>query len=53
MLNVVSFSSVVKTVSGPKLGAIKKSGAYDEFCSSTILGAAAETAHKESYQRML
>ena len=23
------------------------------FCSSTILGAAAKTAHKESYQRML
>ena len=26
---------------------------YDEFCSSIILGAAAKTAHKERYQRML
>ena len=30
MLNVVSFSSVVKTGSGPKLGAIKKKKDYNK-----------------------
>ena len=30
-----------------------RSGTYDEFCSSVILGPSAKTAHKESYQRML